>query len=553
MTFRFSQALQWALLATTSVHSAQQAVCVSSPDLPLPPNASTISELEPTLAFSAGRLFTGRSGALLAYERPLGVWQSPIKMGAPGFPGKRFNLAIAVDSHTVVASASSEAPSTPLVYAWLLDELGEITPGYVVSTAIGSAQGLALCIDGDLLFVSGVGEGGSLTGYVDVYDRQATGEWSGPPIARIDAPIQDPTARFGEALACASDQLVVGAPGLDKVYIYSATPGGPTPFVLASELSPPPGSDGPADFGVALAADEHFLVIGAPGRFSVSGIPPSFPGRVFVTPADAPGSLVELSNPTPQPADEYGFSVDIRGERLVVGSPGYRDVNLSGGLEPNIGALHLFEADPDSQASPWSLFSTLASPAIPLSGPGSTPISAEAGSAVLLGDDFLLAGTRLADHTLQFGFTEPETDRAWLSTSYFKTGISISQVETDKALPDVRFLLATCPPLAHTAFVVLGSLTGPNPTTVAGIPIPLEFDLFTVLTILSPNAFLAQPGQGVTDSLGRSELIIRIPAGIGLGPSAIGLSVYHSAVLLGSGTQQPILTASNAFQLCVDQ
>jgi len=90
-------------------------------------------------------------------------------------------------------------------------------------------------------------------------------------------------------------------------------------------------------FGASLAFEGDVLVVGAPG--SVFGPTLPTPGAVYVFERDPVANAFVLAQPrlvapTPTPGEEFGFSVALEGDRLLVGAPG------------GVGEVHFYERDP---------------------------------------------------------------------------------------------------------------------------------------------------------------------------------------------------------------
>jgi hypothetical protein len=125
---------------------------------------------------------------------------------------------------------------------------------------------------------------------------------------------------FGWAIALSGKMLVVGAiyensSGLNepgRVYVYDVTTGS-----LIHALSSP-NAQNHGDFGDAVATDGKLIVVGAGGE-NASG--KSAAGRSYIFNA-ASGSLMRtLKSPSPQTIGDFGASVAICNQTVIVGAP----------------------------------------------------------------------------------------------------------------------------------------------------------------------------------------------------------------------------------------
>lgn len=189
-----------------------------------------------------------------------------------------------------------------------------------------------------------------LAGRVHVFVG-AGAEWD--EVATLQAPGAEPRDAFGATLALEGDTLLVGAPGIESVHVFERTAG---TWNHVQRLTVPGGAD---DFGAAIAMQGDVIVVGAPGddaayvfrrgaswaldavlgsglgsfgqsvtisgdRIAV-GAPDDFgAGSVHVFDGSS-GSWIqteEITHAGLDPAIEFGHTVALSGDSLVVGSPG---------------------------------------------------------------------------------------------------------------------------------------------------------------------------------------------------------------------------------------
>ena len=159
---------------------------------------------------------------------------------------------------------------------------------------------------------------------------------------------------FGSSVAISGDIVVVGAPGDDtgatdagSAYIFDAVTGD----LLWTLNNPTP--EAGDQFGYSVAVSGNTVVVGAP--YDDTGVTDS--GAAYVFDAATGNLLSALVNPTPAESDNFGFSVAVCGSTVLVGAP-YDDAGAT-----DSGSAYIFHA------STGILLSTLVNPT-PASGDG---------------------------------------------------------------------------------------------------------------------------------------------------------------------------------------
>jgi len=175
------------------------------------------------------------------------------------------------------------------------------------------------------------------SGSVYVFVRNAT-DW----VEEQKLNPSDPKSggQFGWALDLNGDHLVVGAPfgatstGTANVFLRSATG-----WNEIASLQPSDGAVGD-EFGRGVAIDAGTAVVGAPGSdtFGTSS------GSVYVFVQSATGwnETQKLTPPGIMNGDQFGVSVAIRGDTILVGADGTREPH------PGCGAVYVYARDGNS-------------------------------------------------------------------------------------------------------------------------------------------------------------------------------------------------------------
>lgn len=219
------------------------------------------------------------------------------------------------------------------------------------SGVAGLEFGRSIVLKGDRAIVGLPGfavAGINRAGGARIIERDASGNWQA--IATLTS--SNPTAfsRYGFAVALDGDYVAVTDPAapfsteLSAVDVYERSGSGS--WNRAQQLTIP-GSD-PLQ-SVAISGD--YLVIGSLVGDSLVNRPQGGPGHAYVYERQANGSwslAATLESPRVQNGNDFGQSVDISGNVIVVGAP----------AEDNSGRAYVFERDP---AGVWRPAQTLVS------------------------------------------------------------------------------------------------------------------------------------------------------------------------------------------------
>ncbi|MDZ4841147.1 MAG: Calx-beta domain-containing protein [Hyphomicrobium aestuarii] len=271
----------------------------------------------------------------------LGLLQT-IRKPASGI-GEQFGKAVGISGNTVIITSSfantgaTHAGSAHLYNATtgaLLGTLNDPTP------ASEDQFGYSAAINGDYVVVSAPFDdinGATDAGAAYLYEARTFGITRASPVAQdtISNPLPAIDDRFGkEAVAVTQNYTVVGADlddvsGLTdagSVSIYSTASGA----FLRTLSSPTPNAGD--NFGFAVAVSGDFVVVGAKNVDSGA----TDTGRAFIFSASTGTLLRAINNPTPDIGDNFGISVAISGDFLVIGA----QLNDAGALDA--GSAYIF-------------------------------------------------------------------------------------------------------------------------------------------------------------------------------------------------------------------
>jgi len=278
---------------------------------------------------------SGNKGAAYIYSRNqggAGLWGRAVSLADPKATATDyFGFSVAVYGDTVVVGA--EGTSGTLGAAYLFNRNQGGVGAWGLGTSLGdpaasnSVQfGFSVAVDGDTVVVGAQGTNGN-EGAAYIFDVSG-GTYA--QVAAIGAPTTAGNgAGFGAPVAMNGDTLVVGAYAAigyeGEAYIYSRNQGGAGRWGLAASLSDPLAT---ADdyFGEFVTVDGDTVAVGAFGTNNSQGMAYVF-GRNQGG-AGHWGLAATLSDPGTTALDDFGSSVAVNGDTLVVGS--YHSGNAEG-------------------------------------------------------------------------------------------------------------------------------------------------------------------------------------------------------------------------------
>ena len=274
-----------------------------------------------------GSMHTSNSGAVYVFERGDGEWEQ-VQMLTDGVSGNWFGSQLAIDGDTLVVGAANDGTNgqaTGVVRVFVRGAEGWELQQTLTSSEIQLYDyfGNSVSVDGDTIVVGNgmhdtvdYGEGAAW-----VFVRSA-GTWTEQ--ARLIASDGKTADNFGESVSVSGDTIVVGAqasddhgPGSGKAYVYvrSGTDWSEQQILSPSDL-------GPEDiFGVEVVLDGDRALIGAYADDD-DGI--SSGTVYYYTRSGTTWSLIQqVHSPTAEAYRYFGMSIDVFGDRMIVGEPGY--------------------------------------------------------------------------------------------------------------------------------------------------------------------------------------------------------------------------------------
>jgi hypothetical protein len=250
-------------------------------------------------------------------------------------PDDAFGTAVGISGDTLVATAPGPEPGAAYIYVrdaggWT--QQARLTPG---GGSSGERFGVSASLSGDRVAI-GAERADNRAGAVYVFVRTGT-NWIQE--ARLTAADAVPRDALGSSVSLDGDTLLAGAPVKDRpaggsyangaAYVFTRDAGG---WAQQAKLLPSSGANGDL-FGFAVDVAGDRAVIGAPYALSAQGT-----AYVFSRSGTAWSQQAQLDAATGAAGDEFGWSVALGDDRVVVGAP------FAGQLiEAACGASYVFE------------------------------------------------------------------------------------------------------------------------------------------------------------------------------------------------------------------
>jgi len=257
-----------------------------------------------------------------------------------------FGTAVGISGDTLVATAPGPEPGAAYIYirdagGWA--QQAKLTPS---GGSSGERFGVSASVSGD--FVAIGADRASDSGAVYVFVRSGT-EWIQE--ARVTAPGPGPRAAFGASVSLESSTLIVGAPFQRNAAAGSYANGAAYVFIrqvagwaLQSTLLPSSIANGDL-FGFSVDIAGNRAIVGAPYAASAQGT-----AFVFARDVATWSEQAQLTAATGAAGDEFGWSVAIDDDKAVVGAP------FAGQLiEAACGASYVFEGPAFVESSAGSI------------------------------------------------------------------------------------------------------------------------------------------------------------------------------------------------------
>ncbi len=333
---------------------------------------------------------TPNAGAVYVFIRSGTTWTQQAYVKASNTrQDYAFGVSVALDGDTLAVGSTGEASNAKVIDG---DQNNTLAPGagaVYVFTRSGTtwaqqayvkasntrqdyAFGYSVALDGDTLAVGSTGEASNASGIngnqtntlapnagaVYVFTRSGT-TWTQQAYVKASNTRQD--YAFGHSVALSGDTLAVGStgeasnasgingdqsntsvPNAGAVYVFvrSGTVWSQQAYVKASN----PGPNSEDNFGLSLALRDDTLIVGAPGQNTFTGA-----GYLYTRSSGTWSQLAYFQASNPDVNASFGWSLALTDDMLAVGAPGEAsnatgiDGNQNDTSMANAGAVYTFQ------------------------------------------------------------------------------------------------------------------------------------------------------------------------------------------------------------------
>ena len=305
-------------------------------------------------------------GSAYVFIRQSGTWNQAAKLTASdGTAGDYFGLSVAMHEDTIVVGApqtydNGTQPGSVYVFTKPANGWATTSTAAKLTASDGAADdyfGSSIAVDGDTIVVGAVYDEDNISnsGSAYVFTKPANGWATTSTAAKLTASDGAADDHFGLSVAVHGNTIVVGAHYDDdngsasgSAYVFTKPANGWATTSTAAKLT---ASDGAAydEFGFSVAVHGNTIVVGAwqdDDNGSNSGS-----AYVFTKPTDGWGTTSTAAKLTASDGatnDHFGLSVAVHGDNMVVGA-WYDDDN---GI--NSGSVYVFT----KPANGWATTST---------------------------------------------------------------------------------------------------------------------------------------------------------------------------------------------------
>ena len=281
-----------------------------------------------------------------------------------GAANDEFGVSVAIDGDTAVMGAPGRdtkdadgnviAADAGVVYVFVRDAQGVWRKEGTLTASDRAANdefGASVAVDGDTIVVGAPGDE-SGKGSVYVFAKPTTANGWADTIAepaKLTASDGATNDEFGISVAVSGGTIAVGAPVDESdegsAYVFAKPALGWGTVNQTAKLT---ASDGAAndEFGISVAVDGDIVVVGASedesGKGSVYVFAKPTNGTGWDTENDTDTETAKLTASDGAANDEFGISVDVDGNTIVVGARGSDGTDNDGNAVTNSGAAYVF-------------------------------------------------------------------------------------------------------------------------------------------------------------------------------------------------------------------
>ncbi|QDU68278.1 FG-GAP repeat protein [Engelhardtia mirabilis] len=470
---------------------------------------------------SNGKQNVGSSpdGAVFTWRRTAGGWWEPLPLLTPPIAGLggNFGRGLSLSGERLLVGAPLEdaggVNASGAAHLYDLDPGGggwQLAASFAPAAAAPADNyGFTVTLDGDRCAVMPKSNGFPASAPMLLFRRSSTGEW----VSDGQIPKPPTVGASGWSASLSGDLIAVPYESADGVTpdsgVVEIHRRGSSGWTLEATLAP---SDGPAfgTFGRSVSLDGTRVAIGR-GSHGVLG-----PAYIYVRDGAGNWTLEQQLVPTdPVLGLGFGFSIDLKGDRLAVGSHMI-------GIAPHPGSAHVYRL----QAGSWQLESIVEGETVP-------PVVTLEGVARDVAIDATSVALGAGQSDIQINpFSVQSRGAAFVYEPSGSQSLEAHPVLLHLWAGGTQQLaLDFGSSAAGQLYIVLGSISGTTPgLSVDGLLLELVPDGYTNTTLVAPNTAPLGATFGALDGSGRGLATFSIPPNAP--PSLAGLVLHHAAVVL---------------------
>jgi outer membrane protein assembly factor BamB len=459
------------------------------------PTPSSVEYFGETVAVSGNAAVVGDkggAGSAYVFNATTGVLIATLNNPTQPYD-ERFGYSVAVSGNTVVVGAFLDAGYNGSAYVFNAATGALVVKLNDPTPEFDDEFGISVAVSGNVVVVGAWDDntGASQSGAAYVFNAT-----TGALVATLNNPTPAAGDTFGATVAVSGNTVVVGAQHDDtgatnagSAYVFNATTGA----LIATINNPTPDADD--EFGNSVAVSGNTVVVGAYQDLA---------GYAYVFDAGSGALIVTLNNPTPANGDRFGASVAVSGNTVVVGA------NSDNTGFPDSGSAYLFNA------TTGALIATLNNPT-PANGDTFGDSVAVSGNTAVVGGSHDNTGTTAAGSAYVFNATtgalvDTMNNPTPASYDYFGYSVAVSGStvvvgalwdDTFNTDQGAAYVYSIAAPTVQTVQVNDGSAQRSRVTSLT-----VRFDSQVTFTGAVANAFTFTRNGGVTVNFAAAASVV---------------------------------------------
>ena len=453
-----------------------------------------------------------------------GSWnQTAQLLAADGVNGDAFGASVSISGDTALVGASSDDTAgvnqgSAYVFDFAASTWSETDQLFGVNGSGGDLFGTAVALQGDTAVIGApfATALASNSGNAAVFTRNMVGDWiqTGFLFAADDT-VSD---LFGVSVALDGDVAVVGCPlsddaGLSSGSAYVFELDGVTGIWMQTAKLTASDADAGDEFGTSVGISGDRILVGAPGWDGGTGSSPNTgAGYVFERLGMTWSEATRLTNFCSGVDHRMGSSVAISGRLAALGAPG----DDSSGTDA--GAVRFFEIELGGTS--WI---------------ESGQFNAGTGGGEL-GGALDLCGARTVSGASRDGTSGANAGAAVVHSTQFTSFFADPPTISIAAGGTQTMLLGAPIEEAQRIYILAGSGSGTSPgfPLAPGKTLPLNFDSYLVFLLATPNPGFLPGSSAILNAEGMAMASLNVVGGV-LPATTIGLTLNHAYMTLFIG------------------